>query len=240
MKTTTWHRSGAHAACVALGLAAFFAPKTAHAFNLGVGVIGTAGGNFLDKPSRTALDPDLYPGFGGFTGGGGLMVDGRFLDFLGLELDVIRSSDKGTGSVTFNVPGFSGKYDLKIGQSAWHLPILAKLAIPSPLVAPTFVLGPEIVFPDKANASFTGPYTNATVKQTASTYVMITGGVGIEIKLPLPVLDLRIPLGLRFSYAPGIPGTFDERVKVNPGGGYTYQSEWKFAVNGTLGAALYF
>ena len=243
MKHSTWHFFGAHGVCAAIGLAAFFTPKTAHAFDLGIGLIGAAGGNFLDKPSRTTFEPDIYPGFAGLTIGGGLMLDGRILGRPPrAQVDLIRSSDKGSGSVTSN----GVKLDVKLGQAAWHLPILAKLVIPLPLIAPEFFLGPEIVFPSKSNPGVSvsvplppGLDPNSLVHQTASTYVMITGGVGIEIKVPLPVVDLRIPVGLRLSYAPGVSSKFADRVHTDTTG-TTFQSEWKFAVNATAGAAIYF
>jgi len=66
--------------------------------------------------------------------------------------------------------------------------------------------------------------------------------VGVEIKLPLPVLDLRIPIGLRGSFAPGVSSDFNDRTSTNllamPN--ITYHSEWKFQAAATLGAAVYF
>jgi hypothetical protein len=229
--------------CWATGISALAVPRLARAAELGVGLIGAAGGNFLDKADRKATDPDIYPGFSGLTVGGGLMLDGRILDgLLGLEVDAIRSSDKGSGTVTFTVPGYSAAFKLKIGQSAWHVPILAKITIPSPLVAPAFFVGPELVFPSQADATIDGPVavTNQFLA-TADSYLMVTFGGGVEIKLPLPILDLRVPIGLRGSYAPGISSAFSDRVQHDAGyARVTYHSEWKFAVNGTVGAALYF
>jgi hypothetical protein len=227
-----------------LGLLLFAAgvPRRANATELGVGLMGAVGGNFQDKPDRTALERDINPGFGGLTAGGGLMADLRFLDkgLLGLEVDVLRTTDKGTGNITASGFGGSADYKLTIGQSAWHLPILAKLTIPSPVVAPMFFLGPEIVFPSDGEAKLEGPGASAVaVHAKADRYVMITGGGGVEIKVPLPVLDLRIPIGLRVSYNPSLPSSFSERTKFRPEGA-TYDSAWKFAVNVTAGAALYF
>jgi hypothetical protein len=70
---------------------------------------------------------------------------------------------------------------------------------------------------------------------------MFTFGAGVEIKLPVPVLDLRIPIGLRGSYAPGVSSKFSDRTQVNVATmTAVYRSEWKFAAAATLGAALYF
>jgi hypothetical protein len=221
---------GARFVSVAVGCAAVMAAGSAHAFDLGVGLIGTAGGNFIDKPDNAQA---LYPGFGGLTYGGGLMLDGRILDgLLGLEVDAIRSSDHGSGTYTLNGVDFK----VKLGQGAWHVPILAKVTIPSPLVAPAFFVGPEIVAPSSASGEVTGPGgATGSAPETASTYVMLTGGLGVEIKVPLPVLDLRIPIGLRASYNPSVSSKAQDRFSNN-----AYRSEWKYAVNLTAGAAIYF
>ena len=210
-------------------------PRAAHAVEFGAGLMGTAGGNFLDKPDH-GLYPDVNPGFGGLTIGGGLMLDVRFLKLVGLEVDIIRSSDHGKGTFTLN--GFDNH--ITVGQGAWHVPILAKVVFPSPLVAPAIFLGPEVVAPSKASVSVDPAEASPFYAQTADTYVMFTFGAGIEIKLPIPILDLRIPIGVRGSYAPGVSGTFADRTPTIGPPVTTYRSEWKFAVNGTLGAAIYF
>jgi hypothetical protein len=227
---------------LAFGIAALSTSGTARATEVGVGLMGAVGGNFQDKPDRTAVQPDVNPGFGGLTAGGGLMADLRFLDkgLLGLEVDVLRTTDKGTGTITFSALGASADYKLTIGQSAWHLPILAKVTIPSPIVAPMFFVGPEIVFPSDGEAK-SDPAIPVTLHAKADRYVMVTAGAGVEIKVPLPILDLRIPIGLRFSYNPSLKSSFSDRTKISATGTEaTYDSAWKFAVNATLGAALYF
>jgi len=225
----------------ALGLGAFGAialcsgQSLAGPLTVGAGLIGAAGGNFQSKPDLVGAEPDVNPGFGGLTIGGGFLLDARLFNLVGLEVDIIRSSDHGTGSVTFN--GF--KNDVTIGQGAWHFPILAKVTFPSPLIAPEVFIGPEIVSPSKASVSVDPSTFAGAFAQTADTYVMLTFGGGIEIKLPLPILDLRIPITVRGSYAPGVSSKFADRTPtVFPV--VTYRSEWQYAVNGTLGAALYF
>lgn len=226
---------------LAVAISAPFLPSPAHAADIGVGLMGAVGGNFQTKPDRKLGDADLNPGFGGLTAGGGLMLDGRVLDgLLGVEVDVLRTSDTGRGTVRLSGPGFAADYKVTIGQSAWHVPILAKITIPSPLVAPMFFLGPELVFPSSSEATLDGPGAPAgIVHSSADSYVMITGGAGVEIKLPLPILDLRIPVGLRVSYNPSLSGSYSDRTKF-AANGTTYDSAWQIAVNFTAGAALYF
>jgi hypothetical protein len=221
-------------------LSFFFIAPAAHAkpVQLGAGLIGLAGGNFQSKPDRGPADPDVNPGFGGLTIGGGLLLDARFIDLIGLEVDVIRSSDHGKGTVTFN--GVDTK--VTIGQGAWHIPILAKLTFPSPIVAPTIFLGPEIVAPSSGKTSVEVALPGVTLPpppEKADTYVELTFGAGVEIKLPLPVIDLRIPIQLRGSYTPSVSSKFADRTPII-NGVLGYRSEWQFAAVATLGAAIYF
>jgi hypothetical protein len=218
---------------------------TAAAANVGVGLMGQIGGNFQDKPGDRPLGyPDINPGFGGMTAGGGLMLDGRILEMLGLEVDVLRTSDKGSGNVTFSAATPFGTISqtekVTIGQPAWHIPMLVKLVVPSPLVAPEFFLGPELVLPGSGSVTLDPAVAGVTVHAKADTYWMITGGGGVEIKLPLPILDLRIPITLRGSYNPGLSSKYLDRTKINATTGTTYDSAWKFAFNFTAGAAIYF
>ncbi|HEX3593769.1 MAG TPA: outer membrane beta-barrel protein [Polyangiaceae bacterium] len=237
MKTAVNHRVLGRALCAFGTLTLVSMSKPAHAIEVGAGLMGIAGGNFQSKPDRSNLDPDVNPGFGGLTIGGGLMLDARFLNMIGLEVDIIRSSDHGKGTYTIN--GQENK--ITIGQGAWHIPILAKLTFPSPLVAPAIFLGPEIVAPSKAGVSVDPSVAQLGFAQTSDTYVMFTFGAGVEIKLPLPVIDLRIPIGIRGSYAPGVDSSFSKRTTLSAGAPFvTYRSEWQYAVNATLGAAIYF
>lgn len=217
-------------------------------FSVGAGLLGVAGGNFIAKPGDKTLtvpgvgtgQAEFYPGFGGTTLGGGLMLDLRFIDLLGLEVDVLRTSDKGSGDITFN-----GVYKVKISieQSAWHVPILAKVVVPGPIVRPMFFIGPELVFPSGAKAESDKPIGTA-IDAKADSYTMLTFGGGVEIKLPLPSLDLRIPIGLRGSYNPGVSDKLADRIDVQWSGStaqkITYHTEWQYQVAMTLGVAAYF
>ena len=218
----------------------------------GVGFFGYMGASFLDKtsdkmvtvPDGRQLQWDSYPGFGGFAAGGGLMAEARFLGIVGLEIDFYRSSDKGKGDVTYN--GFKSK--TVIGQSAWHLPLLVKATVPLPLVRPQVFLGPEFVFPGTATATI-DPATFYTVSADASGYTMFTAGLGFEIKLPIPKVDIRIPVSFRGSYNLGTSSKLDDRMKLegNAVGAnafqpthVTYKSEWKYHTGATLGVSIFF
>ena len=70
----------------------------------------------------------------------------------------------------------------------------------------------------------------------------------MEIKLPTPGIDLRIPVSLRGSVNPSTSDKLEDRVdaeleqignqvRVNS---IVYKSEWKYQVLLTAGAAAYF
>lgn len=217
-------------------------------FSGGVGLLGVAGGNFISKPGDKTLtvpgvgtgQAEFYPGFGGTTLGGGLMFDARFIDLLGLEVDALRTTDRGKGDITFN-----GVYKVTISieQGAWHVPILAKIVVPGPVVQPMFFVGPELVFPSSAKAEVDKPL-GTEMEARADNYTMLTFGGGVEIKLPVPSIDLRIPVGLRGSYNPGVSDKLADRIDVVWASGaaqkVTYHTEWQYQVVMTLGVAAYF
>lgn len=221
---------------------------------IGAGLIGVVGGNFLDKPDDThpkyqnvSVGIETYPGFGGVSSGAGVMLDGRFFGMLGLEIDVIRSSDHGHGDLTIN----GTKFTMTIGQSAWHVPVLAKLVAPLPVVRPMLFVGPELVFPASAEGKVDPVYPGfPAISAAADSYMVITGGIGMEFKLPLPALDLRIPFTLRGGYNPSLGDTLDDRAThvITPVPGTNavsidkveYKSEWRYQTYATLGVAAYF
>ncbi len=209
----------------------------------GAGLMGEFGGNFLNKPDDVSTNPagHTYPGFGGTSSGGGLMLEGRFIGLLGLEADILRSSDHGHGDLTIN--GY--KFTITVGQSAWHVPVLAKLVAPLPVVRPMVFAGPEFVFPSTAEASVASSVPFGTqIAANAGSYTLFTGGVGIEFKLPLPNIDLRIPFTLRGGYNPSVKSKLDQRATYTVSGNtitaIDYKSEWKYQTYATLGVAAYF
>jgi hypothetical protein len=231
-------------------LATLLATRTASAdvANIGVGVIGAFGGNFLGKPSdlsgQDAVIAGAYPGFGGTTSGYGLMADLRLLGFLGLELDAIKMSNHAHGDVTWTVNGTTYPFTVEIGQDAWHVPILAKVVLPSPLIAPFAELGPEFVFVGTPTATATSGTPLFGLSAAASNYTMFTFGLGFELKLPIPSVDIRIPLTLRGSYNPSVSSHITDRQTLQTSGnvltGVQYNSQFQWQALGTLGAAIYF
>ncbi len=233
-------------------LAAFAAALAAHEgaaladgpLKFGAGVMAGAGGNFLDKPGDRQYGAEtdtLYPGFAGTSAAFGIFAEARLLGVVGLELELLTSSDRGKGTVTLN----NREYDIEIGQRSFHLPVLAKAVLPLPVLAPFVVFGPEFVFSSDADASASPSSYPAAVSARHDGYTLLTAGLGLEIKPPIPKLDLRIPFSLRASLNPGTPDEIGGRVRYGGGGVLTatsasYLSEWKYRAYATIGVGLHF
>ncbi len=218
-------------------------PEKKRLLTLGIGVLGVVGGDFLDKPSDRTLpgsphSADIYPGFAGLTAGGGLMFDARFFDLIGLELDVYRSSDRGAGTLTIN--GVDS--DISLGQGAWHLPLLLKLTVPTRVVRPMLFVGPEFVLVGAPHCTVTSQLPDEFFSSRTSDYTLVTFGLGLEIKLPVKAVDLRIPFTLRGSYNPGVSDKLADRMRISDTKpqGFDYDSNWQFQALATLGVAAYF
>ena len=217
----------------------------------GVGMIGLFGGSGIPKPgSKThedapGVDPVEMPygGFFGLGGGAGLSLAYNFRGFVGVEMDLLYTRDRGSGE--FEVGPMSGDYT--IAQWALHIPLLVKGTIPYRTVKPFLFLGPELILPADAEVTYTGEQTlPTTVRATNSAHMAFAFGLGVEFALPVKGADLRIPFTLRGSYYPGVGDTFDDRlsdVRLPPGGEtpshFNFETDFKFQFAATLGVAYY-
>ncbi|MFP6683625.1 MAG: outer membrane beta-barrel protein [Polyangiaceae bacterium] len=245
--------------------AALLCPSTAHALEFvtfGVGFIGQAGGNFLDKPDDQTIQGRVvtpeYPGFAGLMTGVGGFIDIRFIDYVGIELDVYSASHKGSADFTVynKTTDTESSHDVEISNSALHIPLLIKGAIPGEIVTPVLFVGPEFVLPGDSEIAVTpamgGSGANFGVVADLESYTVVTFGLGMEFNLPIPgdVVGVRIPLTLRGSVDPGSPNTREERssiydVQTGADGRVTaytedYKNRWKFQALATLGASVHF
>lgn len=232
----------------------------------GIGGLGHLGGNFLDKPDDQRVEGGLevrpeYPGFAGFTKGGGIMViDVRFLEIAGFELDVLFTSDAGEAELdhTDLNSGQTTTYHVKFAHAATHIPLLVKLSIPGDYVQPVLLFGPEFVLPKAPKGKGDGGTfvqgTNPSGTQYSAfntgNYTMFTFGIGLEVKLPIPIpyVGFRIPFQLRGSVNPGVKGKRTDRERdTNPSGPpandaevIEYSTEWKFQAAASFGLGVYF
>jgi hypothetical protein len=231
-------------------------PATDREWEVGVGALGYVGGNFLteleDSKKVVTVHTDHgdklgalpYPGFGGVGGGGGISLDAAWRGIVGLEVDLLYLRDRGKGDVD--------GYTIEMSQWDLHVPVLLKLELPAGMVRPFLMAGPDFVIPGDTDVKFDAPSSvhftieglDTHYKGKADPYIALTFGLGFEIRLPTPGVDLRIPLTLRGTYDSGVGDKGDDRESVDchasTGCTITLKSEWEWQAAGTLGLAWYF
>ncbi len=220
-----------------------------------VGFLGQAGGNFLAKPDVQSIngatpEPE-YPGFAGLTTGIGPTFELRFLGYFGVEVDILVQSDSGSAELEVSQINNNniqqGKFRVEIQQDAIHVPLLFKGAIPGRIVTPVLFLGPEFVLPNAASSEITEGsipgFHNVTYgAMMAESYTAFIFGLGLEFNLPIPYVDVRIPLNLRGTINPGLS---DQRIDregrtgTNPVS-VTYSTEWQYQAVANLGLSVHF
>ena len=232
-----------HASPVIIAVAALAFSSTAWALpgvDIGLGVFGLAGASIIDQVSGGSEADKAYPGFAGTRTGIGFTLEARVLGMLGIEAGYIKSSDKGSGDIKF------GAYDVSasLGQTATHIPVVLKFVLPIPVFKPFALVGIDYVSPDACEATLkTGGVTIPTTCYNAS-YSMWTAGIGAEIALPIPGLDIRIPFSVRGSKHRDFGDTMAAdrgtiTLETSPRSA-NLRSEWRYDVYGTVGAAIFF
>jgi hypothetical protein len=228
---------------LALGLATLSSSALAFpGLDIGVGVVGLAGGSIIDKASESDPASQAYPGFAGTRVGVGGVVEARFLGIVGIEAGYVVSTDKGEGDVSLLGKSIAAS----LGQTASHIPVMVKLVAPIPVFAPFVAAGIDFVKPGSCESSL--KLEGVTVPTTCynDSYSMWTGALGAEISLPF--LDfIRFPISLRGSahrdFGDGIADrasfTFDPATGKVPTSA-NLRSEWRYDVYGTVGASLFF
>lgn len=215
-----------------------FGGRTARAdtFDLSAGVLATGGIGWLDRPSpdEFALSRSgqrvRYGALSGFVFAGGLTAEARFLGIAGLEIDALVGKDRVAGDV--EIEGRSAQ--LSAGQTALHLAVLAKGVLPLEGISPFLVLGPEFVFPGLPEVEADPPLRSVA---TAERYTLLTAGAGVELTLN-EGLGLRAPLGLRFSFAPGLGDDLADRVRPLPSDAVITTSEVRYQLIATAGVTI--
>ena len=229
---------------------------------IGFGLLGNFGANFIDQPSDQLVEgrevkPE-YPGFAGATVGIGPMIDFRFFEYVGVELDFLYQSDKGTTDITITnlTTGQETIFEIKMGHSAWHIPLLFKGAfLPDQPVQPVVGIGPEFVIPvgnAKLGEQFEIIGENTTTTQygaiEATSYTRLAIALGIEARLPIdsPYISLRIPFTVRGSFHTGLDDTRSAREDTvlvsgtDQPASIKYRNEWEYQVSANFGMSLHF
>ena len=232
---------GVAAATLIAGAAQAKKPRK-HEF--GIGAMGVVNGSFIGEPSaKEKIYKDQaslpYPGFAGVSGGGGLSLSYMYQGYIGAELDVLYMNEQGTGSYDFGVTSI----DVDISQSAIHLPLMLKAAIPFRSTRPFIMVGPELVLPvdSKVEAGAISSLKTAS----ADPYVALGFGLGMDIILPIQDADVRIPISFRGNWTPGFSRDVDDRYPAVAINGNTasveeISTEWEFQAFFTLGVAYHF
>ena len=170
--------------------------------DLGLQVYGMVTGSFLSELDDQQKVRDgnrltLYPGFGGVGGGGGLNFEAMWRGIVGVQVGFAYSVDSVSGDL---VQG-AREVTANITQSAIHIPFVLKVAAPIEVVRPFGFVGGEYVVPGEPEVSQSGG-TVAGVAAKADPYLALAFGAGMEFMLPIPEVDLRIPLTLRGRLQP--------------------------------------
>jgi hypothetical protein len=221
--------------------AVFLAAPSARAdvVDTSAGVKLMAGGSLWTTPSDRPGNYDAL-GFagngGGFSWGGGVYFEARFIKLLSLELDIIRDMSVIQRDVTYNQ---TIKVREKIDITSWRIPVLAKANVPTPFGRLFFLLGPEFVRVSSADPSLevvegNGSVSGDPLHAEKNNYTMLTGGLGLTIDLA----SLEIPVELRASKNLGQEDAWLDRVEVDQANKryvVDAQTSWDFRVSAGLG-----
>ncbi len=208
----------------------------------GAGVFFHAGGTFMNQPLENEVDGYLVPaqGWGGFGPGGGLALELRAFDVVGLELDIIRRTD--VARTTFTLSGV-GEFPFEARQPAWHIPVLVKVGMPTGVVRPNLVGGGQFIIPgDPSNTQPDGIEIDVTTRSEA--YKAWAFGLGFEFAPKGLPIDLRIPLNLRGAYNTGVGNSSSERADYTFFGdtisAIDYRTVWRWHASASLGVSVFF
>lgn len=198
------------------------------------GLNGVAGYGFENNATITGTDgatyqfprPEYYGHFG-LSGSGGLSLEIRAFDFIGLEFGFYYARD--------NADGYVDKNDANTGRTltrieseqrttAYHIPFMLKLNVPSPTVRPFLGVGIGLVrqidstleYFEDPRAGQLAPGELQRIQNRnqieATNYTNFIFSLGIEV-VAGPV---RIPVEIRGGYNLGYDRAADARSRYNP------------------------
>ena len=218
-----------------------------------IGFSGGAGASILDKPDdqtvRGTEPSPRYPGFSGLATALGPTMELRFLGYVGVEVDILFASESGVAEMRSLDPvtAEESTFDIVIGHSAVHVPLLFKAVAPGKIASPMIFLGPVFVLPgDNADFAVENGENVGQLDYSAYTesYTMFMFGLGVEVNLPIKEVDMRIPFTIRGGYNPGVSDERSERATHGPAEGTiteeSFSTAWKYAVGAQLGLSVHF
>jgi len=244
------------------GLALLTVPAEADAFDLQIAVgakggVNMVAGQAMPDDSRMTSEqgnevffpkPEYYGHFGAGPKGG-LSLELRALGFVGLETGFYYASDQASGYVDKN-DALSGRTIARIHSeqvsTAYHVPLMLKFRVPSPMVSPVFGIGAEFIFQTDSTLEYReeqragsmgglANQLNARNQIEPSNYTLLTLSAGLEIS----VGPVRIPVELRMGYNLGFDQAMRERATYDESSGeITYDGKYQGHV-GVFTGVLY-
>lgn len=189
----------------------------ARVLEVGVGLGVNASAGWTSPPSSAEIvlprseQRIQYHRFSGLGLLGGLALEARFFRFVGVEIDVYYGRDVAAG--TFETE--AGDAEVSWSEPTLRLPILAKGIWPFGTWAPFVALGPEVVHPGLSRVEVEPKGRLRAIVSTEPS-LWLVAALGVEWRVPIPGVDLRIPLSIRFSFDPSSASSRQERVAALP------------------------
>ncbi len=224
-------------------------------WDVGTALIGFAVGSFIDEPGESKKIAQLgsiqarvpYAGFAGVGGGSGLTIDALWKGVIGFQLGLWHANEAASGNLDIRgVTGANGtRYELTFNKKAWHLPVVVKLSAPTQTVRPFLLVGGDFIFP--SSTEIETEFGNARMDDRA--YSTLHFGVGMDFKLNLEDIDIRIPLSFRGNYNLNLGESVGDRIKfsgcTNTLGNIqcseqTYRTDWQYQAFVSLGLAIHY
>lgn len=173
--------------------------------------------------------PEYYP-HGGAGVTGGLTLEGRYNDIVGLETGFFYSRDNAAGWVDkrhANTDQRLATIHSEQRTSALHIPLLLKASVPTEHVRPFIAGGFNFVFQNSSELEYrqerAGNNRYATEQDMQrlndrnqiepSNYAQVHGSAGVELLIE----DIRIPVELRLGYTLGYDQAMDQRARGQDG-----------------------
>lgn len=188
----------------------FASPAAAVPFSLNVGLKGGPNGSVSEQvPEEPGRDVPISGQFG-IGWGVGPTVEFRAFKFVGLETGLYYSKDRGSGHTDISGTGIS--IDHTQTAKALHVPVLAKVAFPTPLLEPYAGLGLEFVSQQDNQLKFDPEPQRITYEAKNASYKLFQVTAGVAFK----VGSFQIPIELRGGYnLDWESSSFDDRIDTS-------------------------
>ena len=216
-------------------------PKSDRVFEFGAGLDTQIGVAWLDAPApaeltlpRSGSRAEIHD-LSGLALGAGVFAEIRLLSRVGFHVGAAyaletMSGDLDVGDRTIHV---------ELEHPALTVPLLLQGFVPLGAVAPFVTVGPELVVPIIPIAR-TDPERAFPVAATAETHLRLSLGAGVELRLPVTAIDLRVPLAVGGIWYAGLGDDLGQRVRVLPSDALIYTNTPRFGARASLGLGAYF